>query len=189
MKSHKVILLCLSFVTLFSACKKDEEETPVLPNEEELITTLTFTLTPVGGGTPVVFSFKDEDGDGGNAPVIIEGILSANTDYTGAVTLLNESEDPAENITLEVQEESADHQLFYQIESPLDMDISYADTDANGKPLGLSTTVSTGPASTGNLTITLRHEPDKNASGVSSGDITNAGGETDIEVTFSVEIE
>ena len=35
----------------------------------------------------------------------------------------------------------------------------------------------------------LRHEPDKSAAGVSSGDITNAGGETDIEVSFNVIIE
>jgi hypothetical protein len=189
MRTYKLLLLGAFFASLFSACKKDEEQPPVLPNEEELITTLTYTLTPVGGGTPVVFSFQDEDGDGGNSPILIEGILSANMDYTGALTLLNESEDPADNITLEVQEEGADHQLFYQIESPLDLDISYADTDANGKPIGLSTLVSTGAASSGNLTITLRHEPDKNAAGVSSGDIANAGGETDIEVTFIVEIE
>jgi hypothetical protein len=189
MKSLKLTLFSLLWVTLFTACKKDKDEAPVLPNEEELITTLIYTLTPVGGGTPVVFSFQDEDGDGGNPPILIEGILSANTDYTGALTLLNESEDPADNITLEVQEEGADHQLFYQIESPLDLDISYADTDANGKPIGLNTLVSTGAASSGNLTITLRHEPAKNAPGVSGGDITNAGGETDIEVTFIIEIE
>ena len=38
-------------------------------------------------------------------------------------------------------------------------------------------------------TITLRHEPAKTATGVSGGDITNAGGETDIEVVFDVTVE
>ena len=40
----------------------------------------------------------------------------------------------------------------------------------------------------GTITVILRHEPDKDASGVSNGDITNAGGETDIEVVFNVEV-
>ena len=34
------------------------------------------------------------------------------------------------------------------------------------------------------MTVILRHEPNKAGAGVSDGDITNAGGETDIEVTF-----
>jgi len=40
----------------------------------------------------------------------------------------------------------------------------------------------------GGLRITLRHEPNKTAAGVQNGDITNAGGETDIEVTFTFEV-
>jgi len=35
----------------------------------------------------------------------------------------------------------------------------------------------------------LRHQPNKSGDNVASGDITNAGGETDIEVTFDVTIE
>jgi hypothetical protein len=67
--------------------------------------------------------------------------------------------------------------------------VAYGDVDGNGKPLGLQTTVVTGDVSTGTLTITLRHEPDKSAAGVSGGDLTNAGGETDIEVTFDVTVQ
>ena len=63
-------------------------------------------------------------------------------------------------------------------------DLSYADTDANGAPIGLETTMTTGDAATGKLQVTLRHEPDKGATGVAQGDITNAGGETDIQVEF-----
>jgi hypothetical protein len=44
------------------------------------------------------------------------------------------------------------------------------------------------PAS-GNLTITLIHEPDKFAEGVSGGNIENAGGSTDAEVVFPVIVE
>ena len=43
-------------------------------------------------------------------------------------------------------------------------------------------------STTGNLTIILRHDLDKNGAGVSSGNIANAGGETDIEVVFPIQV-
>ncbi|MEZ7887763.1 MAG: type 1 periplasmic binding fold superfamily protein, partial [Flavobacteriales bacterium] len=61
--------------------------------------------------------------------------------------------------------------------------------DEEGNPIGLSTVLTTGEMGSGTITVTLRHEPNKDAAGVSSGDIANAGGETDIEVTFNVEIQ
>lgn len=64
------------------------------------------------------------------------------------------------------------------------MSFGYADADANGKPIGLKTILNTGGASSGTLKIILRHQADKNAAGVSNGNPTNAGGETDIEVDF-----
>ena len=66
---------------------------------------------------------------------------------------------------------------------------AYADQDNNGNPIGLSFELTTGDAGNESYTITLRHEPDKTASGVSGGDITNAGGETDIEVVFDITVE
>lgn len=167
------------------ACEKDD---PVIPNEEELITTLEYTLVSSTGGT-VVFSFQDLDGEGGNSPVVTSGTLSKNTEYTGSLKLYNETETPKEDITVEIKEEDEEHQFFFQPDSDLDLSVSYSDTDGDGKPVGLATTVQTGDASSGTLTITLRHEPNKSASGVSTGDITNAGGETDIEVHFIVNIE
>jgi hypothetical protein len=35
----------------------------------------------------------------------------------------------------------------------------------------------------------LRHEPAKSAAGVADGDLTEAGGETDVEVVFEVIVE
>lgn len=189
MKTSYLLIFTMFLPLLFNSCKKDENEAPILPNEEELITTLVYTLTPVDGGSSVVFSFQDSDGDGGNTPIIIEGILAANTEYTGALSLLNESVDPISDISAEVLEEGTMHQVFYQTESNLDMLIAYSDTDTNGNPIGLLTTISTANISTGTLKITLRHEPTKTANGVSAGNIENAGGETDIEVTFIVEID
>jgi hypothetical protein len=102
--------------------------------------------------------------------------------------LLNELEDPAENITNEIIEEAVDHQFFYST-SIDDLVIAYDDMDPNGNAIGLETMVSANSANTGTITIILRHEPKKSASGVADGTITNAGGETDIEVTFYVDIQ
>lgn len=168
------------FVSVLSSCKKD----PIIPNEEELITTLTYTLTPVGGGSAVEFKFLDLDGDGGNAPIITEGVLLANTTYTGSLTLLNETETPADNITLEIAEEALAHQFFYHF-SGSDNTITITDVDADGNTLGLKTTFTTTQAGTEQLVITLRHEPTK----PNNNNLMTAGGETDIEVTFNVEVE
>ena len=176
--------LALVGALVFTAC--DDE--PVVVNEEELITTLSYTLTPVGGGTTVVLSFKDLDGDGGNAPVITGGTLVAGVTYTGSLNLLNESENPAESITEEIEAEDEEHQFFFEV-TGANAIIGYADQDADGNPVGLATTLTTGAASTGTLKVTLRHEPNKSASGVKEGLIANAGGETDIEVSFPITVQ
>lgn len=187
MKNTKNILWALPIFSIlfFTACEKDD---PDLPNEEELITTLVYTLTPQGGGTAVEFRFTDLDGDGGNAPVIINGNVVSNTVYNGTITLLNESESPTKNITEEVQQEAEEHQLFFAVSSA-NATVEYADTDADGNPIGLLSTLTTAGASSGTLTVTLRHEPNKSATGVVAGNIANAGGETDIEVTFDVTVQ
>lgn len=183
MKFLKYFLL-LSLIT-FSACEKED---PTPPETPEVITTLTYTLSPTGGGEAVVFSFQDLDGDGGDEPIISNGTLAANQSYTGVISLLNEQADPTENITEEISEEDLDHQLFYE-SSLSNVTISYTDEDSEGNPLGLSTNLSTSDAGSGTLKITLKHEPEKSEEGVSNGDITNAGGETDIEVSFDINVE
>ncbi|MEZ5009872.1 MAG: hypothetical protein R2753_17110 [Chitinophagales bacterium] len=170
---------------LFSSCEKDD---PIIPNEEELITTLIYTLTPYGGGDVKTFTFQDIDGDGGNLPTIVNDTLEANTTYNGVLRLLNESVSPADEITDEVAEEKEDHQFFFVTTSSTAV-ITYSDQDADGNPVGLSSQLTTRAASTGKMTIILRHEPNKLGTNVANGDLTNAGGETDIEVTFDLVIE
>ena len=186
MKKTNWIFVAL-FLTAFSltSCEKDD---PIVPNEEEVITTLTYTLTPTDGGDPIVFSFRDLDGDGGNSPMISNDTLSANSNYTGVLSLLNEQEDPATNITDEILAEDEDHQFFFQ-SSITGTTVTYTDEDGQGNPIGITTDLATTAVGSGTLTIILRHEPAKSASGVSDGLIANAGGETDIEVTFSVDVQ
>lgn len=175
----------LGFTLLVSSCGKDPD--PV--NEEEVITTLTMTWTPEGSGSPVVFQFRDPDGEGGNAPTVTSGPLAANTTYTVSLELLNETETPAENKTQEIRDEGTEHQFFFATTQGITLSFSYDDTDANGAPIGLETTMLTGAAATGKLQVTLRHDLNKGAAGVAQGDITNAGGETDIQVEFDLVIQ
>ena len=81
-----------------------------------------------------------------------------------------------------------EHQFFFTA-TGANLTVGYADEDDNGNPLGLVTTLTTSDASSGTIQVVLRHEPDKSATGVQSGDITNAGGETDIEVTFDITLQ
>lgn len=181
-----LLALLLLSVLFFTACDDDDPE-PV--NEEELITTLKMVFSPMAGGTSVTYQYKDIDGDGPQAPTITTGDLKANTAYDVAITVLNESETPAEDITEEIQEEDEDHQFFFQAAAGLNLSFTYKDKDSGNFPVGLQTGAQAGAASTGSLTVTLRHEPNKSASGVSAGNIANAGGETDIEVNFNVAIK
>ena len=158
--------------------------------EEEVITTMTITLQPSDGGADVVLETRDIDGGGPDIPVVtVSGNLFANTEYSGSIVLLNETVDPAENMTEEIEEESLEQQFFYTIGSGLNAITEYMDEDPEGNPIGLDFTLTTTAASSGAITFTLRHEPVKSAEGVADGDITNAGGETDIEATFTVTIE
>ena len=181
MKAIKLIPLSILSIALFSC----EPNDPVDPNEEELITT--FNVDLEANGFTYTLNYTDLDGDGGNAPILTIDSLSANTTYSGSITLFNESETPTEEITPEVFDEANDHQFFFS--SSGSSTFVYSDQDDNGNPLGLSFEVTTGNTANETFTFVLRHEPDKSAAGVSLGDITNAGGETDIEVSFDVIIE
>jgi hypothetical protein len=68
MKTLKLVTMALVALFAFNSCSNDDDAQPVI--DQEVITTMTVTLTPTGGGTAVVFTSRDLDGDGPNAPVI-----------------------------------------------------------------------------------------------------------------------
>ena len=192
MKTLKTISLVFLTVAIFTSCSDDDNKsTPV--NEEELITTITAVFTPEGGGTAITLEYKDLDNDGVNDdPATISGTFDQNTTYNGVVTFKNESVTPTENITEEILAEAEEHQIFYQKTGTLN-DFTYStnddNLDANGKPVGLQSVFTTTGAATGDLKITLVHLPKKSEPGVSSGDITNAGGTTDAQAIFPITVE
>jgi hypothetical protein len=186
MKFNKTIVILTCIASIFLACSNDDD--PVVINEEELITTVSATLIPENSGDTIILKSVDLDGDGPNAPVVsVSGNFASNTNYSVSLEILNETENPADDITLEILEEDDEHQFFYSFTNNI-ATATYKDQDANGNPVGVQFDLLTGPAATGSLTITLRHQPNKEANNVRAGDITNAGGETDVQVTFNLTI-
>jgi hypothetical protein len=192
MKNLKTLVLAITAIISFNSCSKEETKKPDPVNEEELITTVRVVFTPVGGGSTVTLNYKDLDGDGpGAATNTVTGTFALNKTYNGEVFVLDESKNPAGNISEEILVEAVDHQFFYQKTGTLPV-FTYTPAataannfDSNGKPLGYKTTFVTTTAATGDLKVTLRHEGNKSASNVAAGDITNATGATDFEVTFT----
>lgn len=188
MKQHltRIALGILMTSALLTACEKDNDPEE---NEEELITTMKLTFTPTGGGTALTYEFSDPDGPGGTAPTQDEIVLAPSTSYNVAVQLLNESETPAEDITLEVEEEADAHRFYYQPSGGSNIAVSGLDNDPNGVPLGINSTWTTGAAANGTIVVTLRHYGG-NPPGKALADLVDSPkSSTDITVTFNTRIQ
>ncbi len=186
MKKINVQVLFIAAVVLFlTSCKKDNL---VDPNESELITTVRLKLTNTLSSSiaPLVYEFKDLDGEGGAAPVKFDDIvLQKNIPYICEVTVLNESVSPADDITKEIKTEANDHQFYYVPSSSNLLSVSNYDTDTQGLPLGLSSFWVTGlNPGTGTLKLVLKHKPGTKA----ANDLITKG-ETDIELDFKLVIQ
>ncbi|GCD76757.1 hypothetical protein JCM31826_02390 [Thermaurantimonas aggregans] len=185
--SAKLLLAISLTILLSNACKKEK---PEVPKENELITTLEFLLkNSENPADSVVLRFFDLDGMGGIPPQVSQvGEIKANQAYRGSLNLWDETQTPPGNVNVEILATAKDHQFFY-IPEEIEAQFIYKDFDPNGKPLGLLVDVITGNPSSGSLRIVLRHYPDKNAPDVAQGNIENAGGSTDIEAVFPIEIK
>ena len=169
MSMSRIYKLFPTILLLATACQdvegdKDDHDHD---HEQEVVTTVVLTFTPTGGGGELVFEWADPEDDG--SPVIDEIVLSDAEDYSLTVSFLNELEDPAEDITAEVEDESDQHQVFFTgsgVEGPATgtnaaaiLTHAYADTDVNGLPVGLDNDIGTRAVGSGELTVTLRHMP------------------------------
>ena len=120
----------------------------------------------------------------------------------------HELEDPAEDITPEIEDEGDEHQVFFTgsaVQGPATgpnpaavVEHAYADTDADGLPLGLDNTLTTLGVGAGELVLTLRHLPLENdqpvkvagmAEDVAEGGFGAIGGDNDVQITFNLEVE
>jgi hypothetical protein len=184
---NKLYYLLPVFILLAAAgCEKKD---PIIPNDEELITTVQLFKTFEVKADSLVAVFRDLDGSGGNDPEISHPVFNANSSYQLKLVFLNETVNPADDINIEIADESEDHQIFFLPDENLKLSYSYYDQDENGNPLGLNIILQTGESSSGEWKIVLRHMPDKFGSGVANGLIEQAGGETDIEIVFDATIQ
>lgn len=199
--SKLVKLPALVFVGLSCFIGSCDEEEPAKEDTPELISKVTLTFTPTGGGTPLVITATDPDNIGPQDIVADNAIsLKVNTTYSLSISLFNELIDPTDdgyNVTNEVAEEADEHLFFFawtggfsnpagdgNVDNRADA-VVYLDEDSQGLPLGLSTswTTTTEVALEKTFRILLKHQPD-----LKSATSTSQEGETDINLTFDLEV-
>jgi hypothetical protein len=199
MKTLRLICLLLvaSSLLFLSSCKKDDPKPENIP---EAITKATLTFTPAGGAA-VIVTATDPDGDG-PLPRTLSGPVNLvkNVSYTLKIILINElakPTDPEYDITEEVEEEADEHMFFFawtnntfsnptgngNVDNRSDA-VNYVDTDTKGLPLGLETSWTTINASgNGTFRVILKHQPDLKSATTTSND-----GESDLDVTFTLNV-
>ncbi len=201
------ITFMLAIAMQFNGCKKDDPKPEDVP---ELITTAILTFTPNDGGSPVIVTATDPDGEGvqdikADGPI---NLLPAKT-YVLKIDLINalaKPTDPAYKVTEEVEEEGDEHMFFFawtnnpfsspagdgNIDNRADA-VNYTGAansiDKNNRPLGLTTTwttvTPTGTSTvTGTFQVLLKHQPN-----LKSDTSDSKTGETDLDLTFTVNIK
>lgn len=188
----------------FTACNKDNS-LPIVPpaveNELEIITDVKLIFTNANDATDIVeASAQDPDGLGVEEMTILDTInLDTSKTYTLTYEIMNNLETPGENIGTEIAEEDAEHQFFFSfsenafaspagngnIDTASDA-VNYNDEDANGNPVGLSTswTTPSTPITGGTFTVNLAHQP-----GVKTATSESTDGDTDFNLTFVLNIQ
>ena len=169
-------------------------------HDHEAITKVILDITSQADGSEQTINFTDpQTGDGG---VDADIELVDGTTYTMAMTILNDVEDPIEDITLEILDEQNDHQVFFTGSAITNgiVTFTYEDEDDNGLPLGLDTTITGATAGEGIMTLTLQHMAEQNGNPVKragmAADVAADGldgisgeGAPDFTIDFPVNVE
>ena len=172
-----LFLKILLFTLIFQSCQKDD---PEHIHEHELITRVTFEVTPSGGSTS---TFNWNEGDNN-----LSLNLNSDTNYEVKVFFYNAS-DPSdiEDVTMEIREEADEHLIFYDFSNSANLQVTSSSndtTDSNQMPIGLITTWTTSTSESINAKFYLIHEPD-NKTGSSRSSI---GGGTDVELDLVITV-
>ena len=197
----KYLLFAVLTLFIFTACEEDEAA-PEEEEEMEVITDVKLIFTPtntLSGLATVEATAQDPDGEGVQELQVKDAInLAANATYTLTFDIKNNLETPGEDIGEEIKEEDDEHQIFFSftngaftnptgdgnIDNASDP-VNYNDQDANGNPVGLNTTWTTGTAQNdGSFVVKLQHQP-----GVKTSSSTATTGDTDFELTFVLNIQ
>lgn len=180
----------------FASC---ESEDPVPENDAEVITDVTLTFQEVdasGGAMGDPFSATASDPEGietGASPTIETVTVKKGKTYRMAITVTNGI--ASEDITAEILEEADEHQFFFLGSAFTSNILSIAYDDPSGDLIGLQTElgVSSSPGTNNTqMQIILRHALDKSYPGATNPNFSTyeqAGGETDLDITFPIVIE
>ncbi len=196
-KNQFYLAALLAASVFMLSCSSDD---PTPENDGELITDVTLTFLELDENSDPVgasFDFTASDPEGietGATPTVETVLLEKGKTYQMTIELYNSIEN--EDITEEISEESDEHQFYFLgsafVGTPV---LTYAYDDEGGIKLGLKgiVTVNEDPAAaTATMQIILRHDLDKNFAGADNPNFTNyvqAGGETDLDITFPLVIE
>lgn len=203
--NHMRLILPVLFSIILLGLSSCGSPDPVKEDVPELITKVTLTFTPQGGGPSVIATAADPDGEG-IQDIVVDGAirLAPNSTYLLQIALINglaAPTDAAYDITSEVEEEGDEHMFFFSwtagvFANPAGNgnfdnrgdDVRYEGAenslDEGGLPLGLTTTWTTAAGGNGEFRVVLKHQPD-----LKSATSSSSSGETDLDVTWTIEIE
>lgn len=184
-KISSALLFSLSGMLLLGGCKKEGEN-----NDEEVITTMMLHFTPTTGGSGMLmFSSDDPDGPNGNNPIIQDIVLQPNTTYNVSVEFIDKTKNPDVDITEEVRSEGEAHRIYFEPSANSNITINNLDNDADGLPLGLKSTWTTGAAtSSGSVKVTLRHYNGNPPNKAANDDVNSNKSSTDAQATFNTRL-
>ena len=188
------------FSLLFACSDVEKPHDHDHDHEHEVMTTVVLTFTNTSDSTETSYTFVDlQDG---SDPTVDTIELAQDASYDVAVTIFNELEDPAEEVTPEILDEDDEHQFFFNgdVDGCSDNALyshEYLDEDANGLPVGLSSSIVALAEGSGELLVSLRHMPTEDGVSVKVAGLEDemcAGNESalpgawDFSVTFPLEV-
>jgi len=180
------------FFTMF-ACSDVKEDDHHHEHNHGVVDAVTVSLTNNSDG-----STEDVEWQEGSTSTIN---LVAGESYDVSLSFFVTDHGEQVSLNAELIEFDDEHQVFFTgdavlSDSPL-VEVSYADSDDNGLPLGLANTFQDTVAGAADLIITLRHMPPENDVAVktaddaanlenANGDFSVVGGSNDVQVTFDL---
>ena len=175
-------------------------------HDDDLITTVVLTFEDASSGERFVYRWADPTGDGSEVQ-FDDILLDSGAEYDLTVQVLDELEDPAVDLTPEIADHGDEYQFFFTgdgISGPASSSAApllvheYADSDANGLPIGLANTMSVVASGAGELGVTLRHMPMEDGQPtkvegltewVAEDGFSGMPGYNEFQVYFSVEVD
>lgn len=180
------LLLALTTIAGVNACKEKNPAEPIHSEEHSPITTIELRLTPVSGDTLLRSILLRDTTLVTQRPAVVGSPLTlrSGAEYSGTVTLLNESASPTEDVSNLIDSESTSHTFSYGADGDISTRISFSDLslDTGGKVYGRTfrLTLSAGQQAGGTITVRLYHYASGNKNDVP---------EIDREATFTTVIK